>query len=40
VEDPRHNTLRLAFVTVPSERIQQGTSILGELIRSRLGGRP
>lgn len=39
-EDPRHNTLRLAFVTVQSERIQQGASILGELIRSRLGGRP
>lgn len=29
--NPRQNTLRLAFVTVPPERIEQGVAILGEL---------
>ncbi|TWG89166.1 2-aminoadipate transaminase [Cupriavidus gilardii J11] len=29
--NPRNNTLRLAFVTVPRERIEQGVAILGQL---------
>ncbi len=29
--NPRQNTLRLAFVTVPPERIEQGVAILGKL---------
>jgi len=33
---PQHNTLRLSFVTVPVERIQQGIKILGELIAAEL----
>ena len=31
--DPRHNTLRLSFVTVPPERIEQGIRVLGELLK-------
>ncbi|WP_342052759.1 MULTISPECIES: aminotransferase-like domain-containing protein [unclassified Cupriavidus] len=33
---PRKNTLRLAFVTVPPERIEQGVTILGELFREAI----
>jgi 2-aminoadipate transaminase len=33
---PRVNTLRLAFVTVPPERIRAGVEILGELLRERV----
>jgi 2-aminoadipate transaminase len=33
---PQHNTLRLSFVTVPAERIQQGVKVLGELIAAEL----
>ncbi|HYM36195.1 MAG TPA: hypothetical protein VET48_12400 [Steroidobacteraceae bacterium] len=29
---PEHNTLRLSFVTVPIDKIQQGIKKLGELI--------
>lgn len=34
--NPRKNALRLAFVTVPPERIEQGVSILGELFREAI----
>jgi 2-aminoadipate transaminase len=34
--EPGTNTLRLSFVTVPPERIQQGIAILGRLIAARL----
>ncbi|GAA0848582.1 MAG: PLP-dependent aminotransferase family protein [Cupriavidus sp.] len=34
--NPRMNTLRLAFVTVPAERIEQGVSILGALFREAI----
>lgn len=34
---PRHNTLRLAFVTVPPEQIERGVATLGKIIRARLG---
>ncbi|AMR79211.1 PLP-dependent aminotransferase family protein [Cupriavidus nantongensis] len=34
--NPRRNTLRLAFVTVPAERIEQGVAILGELFREAI----
>jgi 2-aminoadipate transaminase len=33
---PEHNTLRLSFVTVPVEKIQQGIKRLGELIAEAL----
>ncbi|WP_423197824.1 MULTISPECIES: aminotransferase-like domain-containing protein [unclassified Cupriavidus] len=33
---PRKNTLRLAFVTVPPERIEQGVAILGDLFRTAI----
>ncbi|MDC7701705.1 aminotransferase-like domain-containing protein [Vogesella indigofera] len=33
---PHRNTMRLAFVTVPPERIEQGISVLGQLIRDQL----
>jgi len=33
---PEHNTLRLSFVTVPAEKIQQGIKKLGELIAEAL----
>ncbi|HBD36186.1 MAG TPA: 2-aminoadipate aminotransferase, partial [Cupriavidus sp.] len=33
---PRKNTLRLAFVTVSAERIEQGVSILGEVFREAI----
>jgi 2-aminoadipate transaminase len=33
---PEHNTLRLSFVTVPVEKIQQGIKRLGELIAAEL----
>lgn len=35
----RHNTMRLAFVTVPPERIEQGIAILAKLIRATLAGK-
>jgi 2-aminoadipate transaminase len=31
--EPRDNTLRLSFVTVPPERIEQGIRVLGELLK-------
>jgi 2-aminoadipate transaminase len=31
--EPRDNTLRLSFVTVPPERIEQGIAVLGELLK-------
>jgi 2-aminoadipate transaminase len=34
--DPRRNTLRLSFVTVPGERIEAGVRVLGELLREVL----
>jgi 2-aminoadipate transaminase len=34
--NPRRNALRLAFVTVPPERIEQGVAILGELFREAI----
>ena len=34
--DPQPNTLRLSFVTVPPERIEQGIAILGELLRREI----
>lgn len=34
--NPRMNTLRLAFVTVPAEHIEQGVSILGALFREAI----
>jgi len=34
--NPRLNTLRLAFVTVPAERIEQGVTILGDLLREAI----
>ncbi len=34
--NPRMNTLRLAFVTVSPERIEQGVTILGELFREAI----
>jgi 2-aminoadipate transaminase len=33
---PEHNTLRLSFVTVPAEKIQQGIKKLGELIAAEI----
>ena len=33
---PEHNTLRLSFVTVPVEKIQQGIKRLGELIAAEI----
>lgn len=33
---PRNNTLRLAFVTVPPQRIEEGIARLGELVASHL----
>ena len=33
---PKRNALRLAFVTVPPERIEQGVAILGELFRESI----
>ena len=34
--DPATNTLRLSFVTVPPERIQEGIAVLGKLIKDQL----
>ncbi|WP_354684179.1 PLP-dependent aminotransferase family protein [Cupriavidus necator] len=34
--NPRRNALRLAFVTVPAERIEQGVAVLGELFREAI----
>lgn len=34
--NPRRNTLRLAFVTVAPDRIEQGVAILGELFREAI----
>lgn len=34
--NPKRNALRLAFVTVPAERIEQGVAILGELFREAI----
>ncbi len=35
-EVPRHNTMRMSFVTVPPERIREGVMRLARLIRTRL----
>jgi len=35
-DNPEHNTMRLSFVTVPVEKIQQGIKRLGELIAAEL----
>ena len=34
--EPQHNTLRLSFVTVPKEKIEEGITRLGELITSTI----
>lgn len=34
--EPRHNTMRLSFVTVPPEKIKDGIARLGRLIAARL----
>lgn len=34
--DPQQNTLRLSFVTVPPEKIEEGVARLGKLLRERL----
>ena len=34
--EPETNTLRLSFVTVPPERIQEGVAILGKLIKAQM----
>lgn len=34
--NPQRNTLRLAFVTVPPERIEQGVAILGKVFREAI----
>ncbi|CAG9174696.1 2-aminoadipate transaminase [Cupriavidus laharis] len=38
--NPQRNTLRLAFVTVPPERIEQGVAILGTLFREAIASAP
>ncbi len=38
--NPQRNTLRLAFVTVPPERIEQGVAILGTLFREAIAAAP
>jgi 2-aminoadipate transaminase len=35
--EPRHDTLRLSFVTVPAEAIDRGVAILGRLIAEEMG---
>jgi 2-aminoadipate transaminase len=35
--EPRHDTLRLSFVTVPPEAIDRGVTILGQLIAAEMG---
>lgn len=37
--NPRTNTFRLAFVTVPPEQIQRGVAILGEVVQAALAAR-
>jgi len=37
--EPRHDTLRLSFVTVPAERIERGIAILGELLHESITAR-
>lgn len=39
-DDPRHNTLRLSFVTVPAEKIDAGIERLGALLRDEIGALP
>jgi 2-aminoadipate transaminase len=34
--DAQRNTLRLSFVTVPPEKIEEGVARLGKLLRERL----
>lgn len=36
--DPQRHTLRLAFVTVPAERIEQGVAVLGKLFAEAIAG--
>ena len=38
--DPRRNTLRLSFVTVPAEKIDHGIRILGELLKAEIAALP
>ena len=34
--EPRRNSLRLSFVTVPAEKIDQGIKVLGELLKAEI----
>ena len=34
--EPRVNTLRLSFVTVPAAKIDEGVKILGELLKAEI----
>ena len=36
--EPQANTLRLSFVTVPKEQIEEGIAKLGALLKSEIGG--
>jgi len=38
--NPRVNTLRLSFVTVPGEKIDQGVKVLGELLKAEIAALP
>ena len=38
--DPKKNTLRLSFVTVPGEKIDAGVKILGELLKAEIAALP
>ena len=38
--EPRKNTLRLSFVTVPGEKIDAGVKILGELLKAEIAALP
>ncbi len=37
---PRRNTLRLSFVTVPAEKIDHGIKVLGELLKAEIAALP
>src|SRR5690606_13385588 len=38
--EPRRNTLRLSFVTVPAEKIDHGIKVLGELLKAEIAALP
>ena len=38
--DPKKNTLRLSFVTVPGEKIDAGVKVLGELLEAEIAALP